>query len=51
MYKTVAVDGISKISSYSVDGLPSDFHGHIADILNYLIVQGTSKKDTSKKSQ
>ena len=42
--KSGAIDGISKTSSYSVDGIPSDFHGHIVEILNYLAVQGTSQK-------
>jgi hypothetical protein len=36
--KSGAVDGISKTSSYSVDGLPSNVHGYIVDILNYLAV-------------
>lgn len=48
--KSGAVDGISKTSSYSVDGIPSDFHGHIVDILNFITVQGISKKDSLKSS-
>lgn len=48
--KSGALDGISKTSSYSVDGLTSDFHGHIVDILNFITVQGTSKKILLKSS-
>lgn len=41
--KLGAVDGISNKSSYSADGLPSNIHGFIVDILNYLVLQGISQ--------
>ena len=42
--KSGALDGITKKSSYAVDGIPSDFHEHIVEILNYLAKEGISKK-------
>ena len=42
--KSGALDGISKKSSCSVDGLPSDFHGHImGEYINYLVMQSISQ--------
>ena len=41
--RSCAVDGISKKSSCSVDGLPLDFHGHIVEILNYLVMRSISQ--------
>ena len=42
--KSGAVDGISKRAQRSVDGLPSNFHEHIVEILHYIADQGISRK-------
>lgn len=42
--KSGALDGISKKAQYSVDGIPSDFHEHVVEMLHYIADQGISRK-------
>lgn len=42
--KSGAIDGISKKAQCSVDGLPSNFHEHLVEILHYITEEGISRK-------